>query len=85
MADSTSVLVGNITDYISKDGLKNSFWEGVMGDGLVCCEPADHPFFQSILMSQVAVILFILFFKYSWCKIASGARNRINSVTQAGQ
>ena len=36
-----------------------------------------HPF------RQVAVILFILFFKSSWCKIASAARYLINSTPQA--
>ena len=36
-----------------------------------------HPF------RQVAVIIFILFFKSSWCKIASAARNWNHSVLQS--
>ena len=33
-------------------------------------------------LQQVDVILFILFYKSSWCKIASAAKNWSNSVTQ---
>ena len=36
----------------------------------------SHSFLQTILVQ------FILFFNLSWCKIASAARNWINSVTQ---
>ena len=51
------------------------WWFGMVWTGRSSIFP-KHPF------RQVAVILFILFFKSSWWKIASAARNLINSVPQ---
>ena len=39
--------------------------------GLVRCELDDHPFFQCIHSAKYHSILFIIFFKLAWCKIAA--------------
>ena len=58
-------------------------WRTAQGGGLVWCEPDDQPFFQKASISPCTGILFNLFFKSSWCKIAGAARNWINSVPKA--
>ena len=47
-----------------------------------CSVKADTPFFPNHSIRQVPIFLFIQFFKSSWRKICSAARNLINSVTQ---
>ena len=81
--------LGDIIEYRTNHLAEKMIWWKVVGRtttlggwyfGLVwTCWSAIfsiHPF------RQVANILFILFFKSSWCKIASAARNWIYSVAQ---
>ena len=55
----------------SKDELKKSFQKNIyfgrVVHGLVWWEPEGHPIFWSVHSNQASVLLFILFFKSSWC------------------